>query len=278
MQRKKLYAVLIVLGSGLALASAIALLSVQAASAQCGSQASSCKNCHETQAKDPVNNDGTAWHKDHAFGDFCYICHGGNSQSLDETAAHAGMVNPMSDIQAACAQCHASDLQAKAQVYASALGVQVTTGATASPAAPTSAAPSATPAASAGPAQASLGAAPAAGSSDLVDYVQRYDQNALGQQPLNVGNTILIIMIVVMVLGGGAMVVMREGLVRVSFKETRPVPGEYPRDVVEILPDLAKLKPAARKSLQRVLQKPSAAGNLLEAVEKFMKDEEEDRS
>ncbi|MEJ2352930.1 MAG: hypothetical protein P8Y03_24345, partial [Anaerolineales bacterium] len=39
------------------------------ASAQCGSQASSCKNCHEVQGEDPVNNDGTGWHESHAFGD-----------------------------------------------------------------------------------------------------------------------------------------------------------------------------------------------------------------
>ena len=71
------------------------LLPAQKVSAQCGSQASSCKNCHETQAQDPVNNDGTAWHASHAFGDFCYLCHAGNNQATDKTAAHTGMVDPL---------------------------------------------------------------------------------------------------------------------------------------------------------------------------------------
>ncbi len=275
MQRHKLHAVLIILGAGMAIASAIALLSFQAASAQCGSQASSCKNCHETQGKDPVNTDGTGWHQSHAFGDFCYICHGGNSQSLDETAAHAGMVDPMSDIQAACGQCHPNDLQAKAQVYASALGKPLpAAAATPSAATVAPAAPSATPAAAAGPSQASLGVAPAAGSADLVDYVQRYDENALGRRPINVGNAILIALIAVMVVGGGGMIIMREGLVRVSFKETRPIAGEYPSDVVDMVPDLAKLKPSARKLLQKMLRNPSEAGKLLKAIDSLMKNEE----
>ena len=80
------------------------------ADAQCGSQASSCKNCHETQAQDPVNGDGTGWHVSHAFGDFCYLCHAGNNQSMDKAQAHTGMGAPMSDVQAACASCHPADL------------------------------------------------------------------------------------------------------------------------------------------------------------------------
>ena len=34
--------------------------SAQPAKAQCGSSASSCKTCHETQGQDPVNTEG-AW-------------------------------------------------------------------------------------------------------------------------------------------------------------------------------------------------------------------------
>ena len=102
------------LGAGLVLLVTVGILFLvpaQAVSAQCGSQASSCKNCHETQAKDPVNNDGTAWHTSHAFGDFCYLCHGGNNQATDETTAHAGMVNPLADVMTSCKSCHASDYQ-----------------------------------------------------------------------------------------------------------------------------------------------------------------------
>ncbi len=275
MKRKQLYAGLIVLGAAILIATAIALISVSTVNAQCGSQASSCKNCHETQGKDPVNTDGTGWHQSHAFGDFCAMCHGGNSQSLDETAAHTGMVNPMSDIKTACASCHPDDLQAKAQVYASALGVQLPD-AGAGPVQPaaTNAAPSPASTAAAAPAQASLGSAPAAGSADLADYVQRYDENALGQHPVNVGNMILIILIVAMVIAGGGLVIMREGLVRVSFKETKPVSPEYPSEVVDMVPDLAKLKPGARKSLQKILKRPSAASNLMDAIDRLMKDED----
>ena len=106
----------------------IALVTVQPVKAQCGSQASSCKNCHEVQAKDPVNNDGTSWHQSHAFGDFCYICHAGNNQATDKVAAHTGMVSPLADVKASCAQCHPNDLQARAQVYATKLGVQIGAG------------------------------------------------------------------------------------------------------------------------------------------------------
>lgn len=276
MKRKQLYAGLIVLGAAIVVATAIALISVNTVRAQCGSQASSCKNCHETQGKDPVNSDGTGWHQSHAFGDFCAMCHGGNSQSLDPTAAHAAMVRPMADIQTACGACHPNDLQGKAQVYADALGIQLTAGSTPASTVATAAAPSPAPAGAAAPPSASLGAAPAAGSADLVDYVQRYDQNALGQRPTNIGNVILIVLIAGMALGGLVLVITREGLVRVSFKETKPVADEYPSELVDIVPDLAKLKPAARKSLRKILKQPAAAASLLDAIDKLMQTEDED--
>ena len=274
MHRRRLYAAIVILGIGVTIASAIALLSVQAASAQCGSQASSCKNCHETQAKDPVNNDGTSWHQSHAFGDFCYICHGGNSQSLDETAAHTGMVDPMSDVQTACAQCHPNDLQARVDVYAAKLGTTVNA-ASSSPVAPSPSAAASNPAPTAQPAAAAAQATLSPDNPNLVDYVQRYNENVLGRRPTNWGNVILGILIAVMVVGGGGMVVAREGLIRVSFKETRPVTGEYPSDVVSMVPDLAKLKPGARRSLQKMLKKPAAAASLLDAVDKLTNEEED---
>ena len=177
------------------------LLPAQPVSAQCGSQASSCKNCHETQAQDPVNNDGTAWHTQHAFGDFCYLCHAGNNQATDKTAAHTGMVDPLSDIVASCKSCHANDYQAKAQIYATTLGVSIGSGAAAAtPAAGQSAASTTAvrPAARCMPLPAA--AVPAA---DMVDYSQRYDEVALGKKPVNVGNIILIVLIAAMLLGGG---------------------------------------------------------------------------
>ena len=270
MQRKKLYILLATAGLMILVVCAIALALPSPAKAQCGSQASTCKNCHEVQAKDPVNADGTGWHQSHAFGDFCYICHGGNSQATDKDAAHAGMVAPMSDVQAACQQCHAADLEARAQVYARVLNVEVGTGASAAATAPASAA-------TAAPAEATLvaaapaaePAAPASNGGSIVDYVQRYDENALGQHPINWGNVILMVLVVGLVVGGGGLVVSREGLIRVSFKDTKPVTGEYPNDVVDMVPDIAKLKPTARKSLQRLLKKPALTAELLDAVDKL---------
>lgn len=269
MQRKRISVILGSAGILLVAACAVALALPGSARAQCGSQASSCKNCHEVQGKDPVNADGTVWHQSHAFGDFCYICHGGNNQATDETAAHAGMVPPLSDVQAACQQCHPNDLQARALVYAKVLNVEV-----GSPAAPAPAATTAPAAQVPAPAAQSAGAeAPMpAGKGVLVDYVQNYDEQVLGQAKPNVGNTILVVMIIAMLLGGGALIITREHLVRVSFKETRPVQGEYPPDVVDMVPDLAKLKPTARRSLRRVLQKPSAAAALLDAVDQLKVD------
>ncbi len=284
MQKKRLYAALVISGVGVVVASAIALLSVQGVSAQCGSQASSCKNCHETQAKDPVNSDGTGWHQSHAFGDFCYICHGGNSQSLDESAAHTGMVDPMADVQTACAQCHPNDLQARVDVYAAKLGKPAGSLSSA-PAAPigTAAVTNPTPSNAASAAATPTSQAPSPAHSmplpanaTVVDYVQRYDQRVLHQEPTNWGNVILGILIAAMVVGGGGMIILRERLVRVTFKETKPVSGEYPPDVVDMIPALAKLRPDARKSLQEMLRKPAAVASLLDAVGKLTQKDEED--
>jgi hypothetical protein len=267
---------LYLLGTGLVLLITVGiflLLPAQPVSAQCGSQASSCKNCHETQAKDPVNNDGTAWHTSHAFGDFCYLCHAGNNTATDETAAHAGMVKPLSDIAASCKSCHAADYQAKAQVYATTLGVTVGS----SSAAPTPAAPAATPAAPAAAIAApavSVGSIPAA---QMVDYSERYNENVLGQKPVNVGNIILIVMILGMLLGGGYFVVRREGLVSISFQDTKQIQATktvqagFPADVVEMVPDLAKLKPEARRNLREILAKPGTAAELFASIVKLIK-------
>ena len=224
-----------------------------------------------------MNNDGTPWHTSHAFGDFCYICHGGNQQATDETAAHTGLVSPLSDIQASCAQCHPNDLQARAQVYATKLGVQI---GSSSASGSSNGTPAAT--ASAAPASSNTSATPqpvavqqsalSPNSPDLVNYVQRYNENVLGQYPINWGNVILIIMIGALLIGGGALVISREGLVKVSFKDTKPVEGEYPADVVEMVPQIAKLKPNARKSLRRLLEKPDATAEVLTSIDKLTDD------
>ncbi len=282
MQRKKLFVMLVVAGALIAIVSGIALALTQPVHAQCGSQASSCKNCHEVQAKDPVNNDGTSWHTSHAFGDFCYICHGGNQQATDETAAHAGMVPPLSDIKASCASCHPNDLQARAQVYADKLGIQLgsnggSTGSGNGTPATQSAAPAASNAsATPQPAAAAPQATLAPNDPNLVNYVERYNENVLGKYPTNWGNVILLVMIGVMLIGGGALVISREGLVKVSFKETKSVEGEYPADVVDMVPEIAKLKPNARKSLRRLLAK-DATSEVLTSLDKLTEDKSSDK-
>ena len=245
--------------------------SAHAPSAQCGSQISSCKNCHETQGKKPVSDDGTLWHKAHAFGDFCASCHSGNQQATDQIAAHTGLVPPLSDIQASCQQCHPNDAQARAQIFAVALGVTLGSSDQVK-VTPTATAATATPA--------SLALAPAAqpavlapDDAGLVDYVQRYDQNALGQTPVNWGNVILLALAGLLLLGGGALVLRNEKLVVISFKDTQPVDGShYPADVVAMVPQLSQLKPAARKSLRRLLGKPEAAADLLASLDKLADD------
>lgn len=287
MHNRKFYFVLIATGLLAVLAVGIWLATAQPAHAQCGSQASSCKNCHEVQAKHPVNNDGTAWHTSHAFGDFCYICHGGNQQATDETAAHAGMVNPLSDIKASCSQCHPNDLQARAQVYADKLGIQL--GSSSAPAvgssngtpaapAPTSAAPAASNTSSTPqPAMAAPQATLAPNDPNLVNYVERYNEDVLGKYPTNWGNVILLVMIGAMLIGGGALVISHEGLIRVSFKETKPVEGEFPADVVDMVPSIAKLKPNARKSLRRLLEKPEATAEVLTSIDKLTEGKSSDQ-
>jgi hypothetical protein len=271
MQPKKLSFVFLAMGCFLLITVGIIFLfPAHPVSAQCGSQASSCKNCHETQAQKPVNNDGTAWHTSHAFGDFCYLCHAGNNQATDKVAAHTGMVAPLSDIAAACKSCHAKDFEAKAQVYATTLGVTVGSGGTAPTVVAGQLAASTTAVATVVPvAQAAV--VPVA---DMVDYSQRYDEVALGKKPANIGNIILSVLIAVLVLGGGFFIARREGWFKVSFQDTKAIQGSYPADVVDLVPELAKLKPVARKNLRKILSKPATATELFALVTKLTSKEE----
>lgn len=254
-----------------------------AANAQCGSQASSCKNCHETQGKMPVNKDGTDWHQGHAFGDFCYLCHGGNNQSMDETQAHMGMVDPLSDIQASCASCHPADLQARAQVFADKLGVSLGSGA-ASMSPPTqNESGGAAPPASAG----MISAAPTTGGEttsncltqldvddpNLVDYIQHYNQVVLGKKPVNVGNIILLVLIAAMLVGGAGLVMTNEKLVKVTFGDTKKAEGEYPAELVDLLPAMSKLKPGGRKSLKNIFQNPEKTEKVLHLIDAVVSEE-----
>lgn len=247
------------------------LLPAQSVSAQCGSQASSCKNCHETQGQLPVSGDLTTWHGQHAFGDFCYLCHGGNNQVTEMAAAHTGMVYPLEDILISCKSCHPEDYEARANLYADTLGIKVgsmkaTLVATESQPAAAASTPVATAIQSISGAAVPLAVIPAA---DMVDYSQRYAEVASGRKPVNVGNAILIVFIAAMLLGGGFFVARREGLFRVSFQEARQIQGSYPADVVDMIPALTRLKPAARKDLGRILARPATAAELFALATKI---------
>jgi hypothetical protein len=278
MQHKKTAFSFAFAGLALVIATSVLLVTATPVRAQCGSQASSCKNCHEVQGQDPVNSDGTGWHQSHAFGDFCYICHAGNQQATDKDTAHQGMEDPLSDIQAACQQCHVSDLEARAQVYATALGVDVGSGSTAPASGTSDAAP------------VSADSAPATASStsgqscndivvddpNAVNYAQNYNEIVLGKKPINLGNSILVVMIGLMVVGGGGFVVTREKLINVKFGDTRKVDEEYPTDVVEMLPKIAGLKASARKSLKNVLDNPKKADKVLDLMDAVVSEDEEE--
>jgi hypothetical protein len=250
------------------------LLPAQPVSAQCGSQASSCKNCHETQAQDPVSNDLTTWHGQHAFGDFCYLCHGGNNQATDKAAAHTGMIDPLSDVVVNCKSCHPNDFEARAQIYADTLGIKV--GSLKATLSATESAPTNAPAAlgAAVPvAPAAIAVAAVVPAADMVDYSQRYDEVALGKKPANIGNIILVLMIAAMLLGGGFFIACREGLFKISFQETKVIQDSYPVDVVDMVPQIAKLSPAARRDLSLVLTKPGTAAEVFALVQKLTKGE-----
>lgn len=272
MQQKNKAFFLMFAGSAILLAAGIFLATATRVSAQCGSQASSCKNCHEVQGEMPVNADGTGWHQSHAFGDFCYICHAGNNQAMDKGSAHEGMVAPLSDIKAACQQCHVADLEARAQVYADALGVTVGAGTTAPAAAGSEASSvSADPAVSASSNQCNE---VVVDDPNAIDYAANYDEIVLGKKPTNWGNVILMGMIGLMLVGGGGFVVTREKLINVKFGDTKAVDNEYPADVVEMLPKIAGLKPGARKSLKSVLE-TKKVDKVLELMDAVTKEDEE---
>jgi len=77
------------------------------AAAQCPANASSCITCHETQGVRSVLQGAQSWHVDHAFGDLCAGCHGGDREAITEGAAHLGMrAAPLVDSEASCAGCH----------------------------------------------------------------------------------------------------------------------------------------------------------------------------
>ncbi len=223
---------------------------------QCGSQASSCKNCHEVKGEDPVNAKGD-WHTAHAFGDFCEFCHGGNVQATDKAAAHEGLVQPLGDIKTNCSSCHADDYQTRAEKYATVLGVTIGgSGGAAQPPAgsagttqttsqqPTDAAqPPAEPAQQAAAQPAAAPALPTLASNEIVDYVAQY--RATEPLPPNTATTIISLLLVVVVVGGGAFVLWNEW--RLRSKQRRPLSTATAAATDERSMELAQLQPMLEK-------------------------------
>jgi hypothetical protein len=235
--------------------------------AQCGSAASSCKNCHEVKAEDAVNAKGD-WHTQHAFGDFCEFCHAGNVQATDKTAAHQGSVKPLGDVKANCSSCHAADFEPKAQTYATALGVTIGTSNSGSSQPPTNPSAPSAPQQPAQPApQAPAPSAPIAAptsSNAMIDY-------ASSAKPIN-SDVIASIVLVLMILAGVALVYWNEKRLRrlaipkstegyVTFETDRPSSVKEQSGLVttdepigEVSPELAKLLPVLRSIDPRTLR------------------------
>lgn len=280
--------ILPILAGGLLLA-ATALMWPRPVSAQCGSQASSCRNCHEAQGQDSVNAKGV-WHVSHAFGDFCEFCHAGNVQATDKAAAHAGMISPLVDVMANCASCHPDNYVELAQGYATTLGVTIDAAAGGGAAAGgegEGAAPSGTgPTPSAAQAPEAAPVQPAG----FVDFNAQCAASPTGG-PVNWGNVVTGALLATVVGGGGAYVYVNERKLRglpapiawptpndqIQKPQTAPVAqpaiAEQQFDisnlkfirpeVVELLPALQALEPRALNALRKILGDPEGGNELL---------------
>ncbi|MCB9442762.1 MAG: hypothetical protein H6669_00885 [Ardenticatenaceae bacterium] len=254
---------LFILTSILLVTTLFLLWPTDSADAQCGSQASSCKNCHEVQAEYPVNNDGTGWHESHAFGDFCEFCHAGNVQAPEKEAAHTGLVAPLDDVKAGCSTCHVDDLMEKANVYAATLGVEVGTGGSSSGSSTSGSSGDSTAVASASepvaPSAVTFSTEIDVNDPNIIDYAQRYDEIVLGHHPTNWGNVALMLLIGAVVVGGGAFVAKNENWLSVTEGEMTAVSNEYPTEIVNLLPQIAQLSPDGHKRSKQLLGKSAEA-------------------
>jgi hypothetical protein len=85
-----------------------ATLAPRSADAQCGATVSSCRQCHELGVEKTLRG-ADPWHQDHAFGDLCSNCHGGDRASGDLSLAHLGIVDPLENGGERCRGCHAEE-------------------------------------------------------------------------------------------------------------------------------------------------------------------------
>ena len=224
--------------------------------AQCGSQASSCKNCHEVKGEDSVNAKGE-WHVSHAFGDFCEFCHGGNVQATDEAAAHQGLVQPLGDVKTNCSSCHADNYQAKAGTYAKTLGVTIGTATSGSTQPPADSSTTSSTAAQPAAAQPAPAATPT--SSQITDYVAQY--RAERPLPPSAGTIVTGLFLGLTVVGGGSFVFWNEKRLRsmphaVASGTAAPT-DEKSQEMARLLPVLEKMDAETLRALQTILSKRS---------------------
>lgn len=275
---------------------AMMLVSAQPASAQCGTSASSCKNCHETQGKGSVANNGD-WHKAHAFGDFCEFCHAGNVQAAAQDEAHVGMVAPLGDVKASCQGCHPDDYNPLAQTYASTLGVDLMSGGGGGTQPPADSAPGGDDSCTTGPTaiSAPLG-------DEEIDFNLLYAE-ATTPPPLisNWGNIILVLMIVgvaavffvtawswenwgqkaadwinhnispVPQAMAAAMARSDGGLSEIDPGQVEALLAQKP-ELQRLLPRLLKLPPEKLAALDALLANPKRSSEILAAIRSTTKD------
>ncbi len=247
----------------------------QPVGAQCGTQASSCKNCHEVQAQDPVNTEGD-WHTQHAFGDFCQFCHAGNVAATDKDAAHEGLIHPLGDPQGSCSACHPNDYQDSAQVYATSLGIDLAS----VESAPVDSEPAA-PDANSDNLPAEEPPAESVTDVQIIDLNERYEDKTFAPRrvALNTGNIILTAMLVGLVGIFGVLIWKFEGLDKrwvamwgVPIKTasnghtTAAILTESPA-LAKLVPVLEKASPVTLASLSKLLESdPGRGGQIIEAL------------
>ena len=194
-------------------------------------------------------------------------------------------------MKAACQSCHYEDLDEKAGIYATALGVEVGSGGGGSDTSgdsPTGDSAAGGDSATAG--ESSASSAPSGGTAlvvengqDVVDYNRRYEEVALGKTFVNWGNVTLVVLIVLVAAGGGSFVYYNERKLRgqpLFPARTQPaagiqpaaelpqVPG-YSDEVVALLPRIAQLNPVGLHALQRLLENPDEASEMLHSLSRL---------
>jgi len=221
------------------------------ASAQCGTQASSCKTCHEIQGQLRVNTKGD-WHVQHSFGDFCVFCHAGDAKSNDKAKAHQGMVKPLNDVSASCAACHESDCNARAEKYAKVLGVTVGMGGGPSaPRGPAPLLPFVPQVAGVGDQATTLPAQPLLVGSPVLSS----SGATTDERTVNWGNVVLAAIALVLLFGGGGFVFWNER--RLSRQSNWDMLISARPELGELMPMLAKADSQTVQVITRTLAERS---------------------